>query len=241
MGITFQDRVSTYPNRYRLKKSDGTSEYVTLERADSPTQVGTPLNAATFNTAFAEKAPAGYGLGGVPTKTVSLSELDSTFASGWYWLSAMGTTLNGVYFNYATVFVHGMDSGACVQEIHPLLSNVVLKRYAYRNTWYEWECENPPMAVGVEYRTTERYNGKPVYKKLVNISALPNSTTLIVSHGTVVLCPISIELSSQQVNVSLNGHTAITEYKFNATDIQITSNANLSAWSATALLSYTKD
>ena len=49
MGLLFRDRVSTYPNRYKLNKADGTSEYVTLERADSPTQVGTPLNADTFN------------------------------------------------------------------------------------------------------------------------------------------------------------------------------------------------
>lgn len=30
-------------------------------------------------------------------------------------------------------------------------------------TWTDWEWENPPMVADVEYRTTERYNGKPVY------------------------------------------------------------------------------
>lgn len=49
MSITFVDRESRYPNRYKVTKSNGTSEYVTLERADEPTVVGTPLNAATLN------------------------------------------------------------------------------------------------------------------------------------------------------------------------------------------------
>lgn len=32
-------------------------------------------------------------------------------------------------------------------------------------TWQPWEWENPPMADGVEYRTTDRIGGKVVYKK----------------------------------------------------------------------------
>lgn len=39
------------------------------------------------------------------------------------------------------------------------------------------EWLNPPMKLGVEYRTTERYMGKPVYVKLVDFGALPNATT----------------------------------------------------------------
>ena len=37
------------------------------------------------------------------------------------------------------------------------------------------------MQLGVEYRTTERYRGKPVYIRLEEIAALPNNTTLTVS------------------------------------------------------------
>lgn len=39
-----------------------------------------------------------------------------------------------------------------------------------------WEWLNPPMTVGVEYRTTERYNGKPVYTKLVDCGYAPVNT-----------------------------------------------------------------
>ena len=40
----------------------------------------------------------------------------------------------------------------------------------YDGVWTPWEWQNPSMEVGVEYRTTERWNGKPIYRKLVNYS-----------------------------------------------------------------------
>lgn len=38
--------------------------------------------------------------------------------------------------------------------------------------WDEWEWENPPMEFGVEYRTTERHNGKAVYTILFHLGAV---------------------------------------------------------------------
>lgn len=58
--IDVKDRVPTYPGRIKLTKSDGTSEYYTLERADAPTQEGTPINKALFDSIKADfdtKAP----------------------------------------------------------------------------------------------------------------------------------------------------------------------------------------
>lgn len=48
--INVVDRVPTYPNRIKVTKADGTSEYVTWERADEPTVEGTPLNKALFDS-----------------------------------------------------------------------------------------------------------------------------------------------------------------------------------------------
>ena len=45
------------------------------------------------------------------------------------------------------------------------------------------EWINPPMAVGVEYRTTERYNGKVLYTKLLDLGALPVNSSKSVSTG----------------------------------------------------------
>lgn len=38
------------------------------------------------------------------------------------------------------------------------------------------EYENPPMELGVEYRTTERYLGKPVYTKVMDVGTMPNAS-----------------------------------------------------------------
>lgn len=45
-----KDRVPKYPGRVKITQSDGTSEYVTIERADEPVSgnEGTPLNKATL-------------------------------------------------------------------------------------------------------------------------------------------------------------------------------------------------
>lgn len=50
MAMIFEDRVATYPNRYKVTPTNGDPEYyVVLERADDPTIAGTPLNSDTFN------------------------------------------------------------------------------------------------------------------------------------------------------------------------------------------------
>ena len=50
-------------------------------------------------------------------------------------------------------------------------------RWFYRELgWQPWEVVNPPLELGVEYRTIERYGGKPVYEKLVDFGALPNAS-----------------------------------------------------------------
>lgn len=47
--MVFVDRKAKYPGRWTMKKSDGTSEIVTLVRNDEPVVEGTPMNAETLN------------------------------------------------------------------------------------------------------------------------------------------------------------------------------------------------
>lgn len=78
-----------------------------------------------------------------------------------------------------TMRVTGTGS-ACVQEVFDIsdslnTSGTRVQRVIYGSTYVgEWEWVNPPMT-GLEYRTTERYNGKPVYAKVVNCGYLPNN------------------------------------------------------------------
>ena len=52
-------------------------------------------------------------------------------------------------------------------------------------TWSEWEYDNPPMVAGVEYRTTERCNGRVIFKKLIayNVTAQIGSTSTTTTHS----------------------------------------------------------
>lgn len=52
--IEVVDRVPTYPNRIKITHANGTSEYVTWERADAPTVEGTPINKALFDSIAAD-------------------------------------------------------------------------------------------------------------------------------------------------------------------------------------------
>lgn len=49
MAVKWVDRVPTYPNRVKITPENGSPYYATVERADSPTVVGTPVNAQNLN------------------------------------------------------------------------------------------------------------------------------------------------------------------------------------------------
>lgn len=51
MSIVFEDRIPTKPGRVKLTPEDGGAPfYAIMERADEPTKVGTPINAAALNS-----------------------------------------------------------------------------------------------------------------------------------------------------------------------------------------------
>lgn len=50
--MEFIDRVSAYPNRYKMTDEEGNVSHVVLERDDDPILEGTPLNAETFNSLY---------------------------------------------------------------------------------------------------------------------------------------------------------------------------------------------
>lgn len=129
-------------------------------------------------------APAGYGLGGsAKWKSVTVEEMmDDIVENGWYLIECPATTLNNVDFRYASLFVLNLQTNNGVfQELRPVDTNTILRRYRKSDgsTWSKWECENPPMALSAEYRTTEKSNNKPVYIKRVDCGALPASSSKV--------------------------------------------------------------
>ena len=114
----------------------------------------------------------------------------------------------------------------------------------YRTTNGVTEWVNPPMLLGVEYRTTERWNGKVVYAKLIDLGALPNNTEKNVTHGIANLenaLSISAFAKSSDWQFTLpSSYAAETKIVFAPQAVTITTTVDRSAYNGYATLKYTK-
>lgn len=100
---------------------------------------------------------------------------------------------------------------------------------------------NPPMQIGVEYRTTERYNSKPVYKKAINTGALSAGTSKSVAHG---VQNIGLRLSAlyglNNGGDNLVSNPGITGILVDGSNITITTAAGFSTSNSWVVIAYTK-
>jgi hypothetical protein len=83
---------------------------------------------------------------------------------------------------FGTLVVYTKNAETVVQEFYAQATDTYQAKLTARRdkiwgSWGEWEWENPYMGVGAEYRTTEKWQGKPVYTKLINLGKLPNNTS----------------------------------------------------------------
>lgn len=202
-------------------------------------------------------APAGYGLGGSGTWVEDLkdakNDLNDATKSGFYcWTNTAANTP----FGYGSLLVLNRGGSKVTQiAIDPFMSGYgqIAVRHCTvvsSNTWTAWEFINPPMNIGTEYRTTERYKGKVVYTKLVDLGALPNNTVKSVAHkisetatfiGFEVFAKQSTSSLVQQfpllgVDGTTNGKALV-----NASLVEVYTFANLSAYTGHAILRYIKD
>lgn len=194
-------------------------------------------------------APAGYGLGGSSTKIITtVAQLDNIVWNGWARFACVGTQINGFWFNYASVFVINIAQTDSVwQELRPAASNTLLRRFRDGSgVWSEWEFENPPMVVNVEYRTTERWRDKPVYTKLVDFGAMPDSGTGYVQFTASGLSGIleakGMTSHGWTLPYRLNGESAAVSAipSGNGFAVYITTDSDMSAYTAAVVIKYTK-
>lgn len=181
-------------------------------------------------------APDGYGLGSEYAKVIT--NWDDAKENGIYKGPAPsgigGGTIIGVTFSNSIVYK--------VQIIYPDgIPNCSAQREMPANgIWTAWEWVNPPMQLGIEYRTTERYLGKPVYVKVVDCGNLPASGLKNIAHGIANCKPIHVygEMS--------NGNTlpyAVGNNYYISADgdyIQIYVTGDLSDQTVKATIKYTK-
>lgn len=141
----------------------------------SPDEAGNvPLTAKNIGA-----ASEGYGLG--EYARVAGTDLNSNIFGGWYVFlsSAINTPFESGKLlvipyssnsNYTTQIAFSTDAYRSIAV-----------RSCSNGTWGPWEWINPPMLLGLEYRTTERYKGKPVYSKYLSLGSWADKKT--VEHG----------------------------------------------------------
>ncbi len=125
-------------------------------------------------------APAGYGWGEI-TKVIDssfdLNNLPTEYNARYYWGSSAPLNApifngnDGMYGNLTVLTGSNYMMQIANSEYSLWGQYIQVRTRTVRNSskeWTPWEWVNPPMVVGVEYRTTERYNGKSVYRQLIN-------------------------------------------------------------------------
>lgn len=154
------------------------SKYVEYIRVGSGEEW--PVRDAAAHEELGNRAPTGFGLG--VSEPVVISDCNQATKSGWY--KTTDSTLNsplarGCWMRvdaYSDKWTHQVwfndtNGGG---EVH---------RYQQNGVWTAWEWENPPMQVSVEYRTTERWKGYPVYTQLIDMGVVTSNGETSVNTG----------------------------------------------------------
>ena len=90
----------------------------------------------------------------------------------------------------------------------------------------ETEWQNPPLKIGIEYRTAERWNGNPVYTKLIDMGALPSAGTT--KNKSISDCNATqiIRVSGQILNSGTYGGDPLPYYDQEYGDIRVCASRN---------------
>lgn len=146
---------------------------------DQKTQARTNINAA----------PDGFGLGNIGKLLTPEDNLDEVKTNGWDRNAPPQGTLPSVIgqpMDATLIRVWG-NGAVCYQESINITDDAghgcLCARTIYASIIYPWEWVNPLMQIGVEYRTTERFWGKPVYYKIVDCGKIADNKQ--VEHGIV--------------------------------------------------------
>ena len=123
-------------------------------------------------------APAGYGLGTYGQLLTADHNLNDSLPTGLYRWGASVPVNAPSPIGYAVMLHIARTDGDSIQKVwhlgtHPSVQ-ISCERYLTDNNG-EWEWVNPPMTLGVEYRTTKRYDGHVVYTQMISCGKGPAS------------------------------------------------------------------
>lgn len=126
-----------------------------------------------------DAAPGGFGLGTRTVVSVSGGRDANDLSGCGFFCVDQNAPTSDWWYGYQIEY----NVGYKYQRFGRTDSFEIVERKQINNVWGDWEYLNPPMNLGVEYRTTERYLGKPVYAKLVDCGQIADNKQ--VEHGIV--------------------------------------------------------
>lgn len=203
-------------------------------------------------------APGGFGLGGTAKLLTADDDLNNVLTTGWYvwsWNAHPKNAPDNNWRAYGTA-MHVFSTAPrayAIQTVYDLSDDIThgcaIQRTIYvlssGNIYYPWEWVNPPMLLGIEYRTTERYLGKPVYTKVIDFGASPNNGVKNVNLGASnvdKICGASFhyDVPSTGENGVLVSHPNYTGFLVSNTDVQIRTNTDKTDTNFYVTVKYTK-
>ena len=187
-------------------------------------------------------APGGFGLG-ANGSAIPGNDLNNAILGGFYAFSS--AVQNIPSFKSGKVLVMPYTSLQYYTQIaFAALTSEIAVRFCNGGNWGPWEYLNPLLSLGVEYRTVERYNGKPVYVKAVNFGIVSNNDTKFVEHG-ISNFESCIECAGFGGEKNLIGNEGVDVLYVNTTGVSIETNgyftkANSDGVNTVAIIKYTK-
>ena len=198
-------------------------------------------------------APAGFGYGGEQLPVVEGANTNEINSGITELIRAMPpifctrqfkckNPVTGGGHLYGTIYKQN-DTNAVV-VLHQLSYRYELRGQYTQGVWQEWEWSNPPMDLNMEYRTTEKFNGKPVYAKLLNCGALPNATNKQVFVANNISNIVRTEgylenTAGYLLQAPTSGTSAVSFYLYNNTNLRIATTSDQSTWNAYVAVYYT--
>lgn len=210
---------------------------------------GMAADAEAVGDALDEKVSKTCGLGIPSVQAELLSNLtDATLTTGIYACDVHSLGMPEGCGGGALVVLQ-KDENLCRQLFFGSGLGDYYMRWYHDGTWEEWEYPDPPMAIGVEYRTPERFMGDPVYIKLVSLGALPNAayktTTNCYSGAKYALSCTGIAMQSNGYQLTIptydDSGKGVGIWAYANGNIAVATNYDASAYtSAYAIVKYTK-
>ena len=176
----------------------------------------TPEALQHMENGIKNSAPGGFGLGatwGNPIYDANQAVVNGVYACADPLNCENFVTAEAMQYGPLVVFARHQN----IKQIQYFRSYKVVRfSEDSGNTWSPWEWENPPMRVGVEYRTTERWNDAPVYAKLVNIGKIAASMSVSTGINNARVVRASITWANMLANFHDFTTTTLAGWDFTA-------------------------